>query len=330
MGTYKSFAGRTYALNEAEWQEIALAVFHFQAEHCAVYRTYLNYLGKEVTAVKSIRQIPFLPISFFKSHVVKSGSWREETVFTSSGTTGATTSQHAIPDQAFYLHHARQLFETEYGALSQYHVLALLPSYLERSGSSLIAMADYFIQKSESTYSGFYLNDLDNLIQRIISLAASGRKVLLLGVTFALLDLAERLRGPFRTPLIVMETGGMKGRRPEMTRSELHANLTDRLGVATIHSEYGMTELLSQAYSGGEGIFRSNQSLRVLTRDLTNPLELLGPGETGGINVIDLANVHSCSFIETADLGKTYENGTFEILGRIDNSDVRGCNLLVQ
>jgi hypothetical protein len=328
--TYKSFATKAYAHNEAEWQQIALAVFHFQAEHCAVYRDYLTYLGRNPASVRSIEQIPFLPIGLFKSHAVKSGAWEEEVVFTSSGTTGAITSRHAIPDRNFYLDHAQRLFEAEYGPLTGYHVLALLPSYLERRGSSLIAMADHFIRESKSDFSGFYLKNLDALDARIRALLSTHKRVLLLGVTFALLDLAERIDEPYGTGLIVMETGGMKGRRPEITRSELHAGLMAKFGVPAIHSEYGMTELLSQAYSHGAGVFKANPSLRVLIRDVTSPLELLGFGETGGVNVIDLANAHGCSFIETSDLGKLHENQTFEILGRMDNSDVRGCNLLVQ
>lgn len=330
MVTYKSFGGRTYAYNDTEWQEIALEIFRFQAAQCAVYRDYLTFLGKNPARVQTLWDIPFLPISFFKTHSIRSGNWVDAEVFSSSGTTGVVTSRHALPDKQFYLRHALRLFQAEYGALSNYHVLALLPAYLERPGSSLIAMADFFIRESESTESGFFLYDLKELATRIRRLILSDRKVLLLGVTFALLDLADQLKVPYNDQLIVMETGGMKGRRPEITRGELHRYLTEKLGVSAIHSEYGMTELLSQAYSKGSGVFHGNASLRVLVRDVTSPLEPVEFGETGAINVIDLANVHSCSFIETQDLGKLHENGTFEILGRMDNSDVRGCNLLVE
>lgn len=330
MVTYKSFTGRTYANNDRDWQEIALEVFRFQANACAVYRDYLQYLGKKPADVQTIAEIPFLPISFFKTHLVQSGNWPEAEVFISSATTGTVTSRHALPDKTFYLRHALRLFEAEYGAISNYHVLALLPAYLERPGSSLIAMADFFIRESGSSESGFFLYNLGELTARIRKLLETNRRVLLLGVTFALLDLADQLSAPFDQRLMVMETGGMKGRRPEITRSELHGFLTERLGVPAIHSEYGMTELLSQAYSKGGGIFNTNASLRVFIRDITNPLELVPLGETGGVNVVDLANVHSCSFIETQDLGKLHRNGTFEILGRMDNSDVRGCNLLVK
>lgn len=329
MVTYKSFIGRTYPDNELEWQKIALEIFQFQAEACAVYRSFISQLGVDPKSVKSVGAIPFLPIAFFKNHQVKSGVWQEEVLFRSSGTTGAQTSSHVLPDKNVYVQHAAHLFENAYGAISGYHILALLPSYLERQGSSLIAMVDHLIARSGSPHSGFYLHNRDELIRQIQVLAQGNRKVLLLGVTFALMDLADQLDTPFHVPLMVMETGGMKGRRPEITRMELHEFLTRKIGVANIHSEYGMTELSSQAYSSGAGIFQTNPALRVLIRDITCPQDLVGFGVTGGVNVIDLANVHSCSFIETEDLGKLNENGTFEIVGRLDTSDTRGCNLLV-
>lgn len=329
MATYKSFLGRTYAYNEREWQNIALEVFQFQAAECAVYNRYITTLGRTPASVRSIQDIPFLPISFFKYHPVRSGFWEEQEVFRSSGTTGSNTSRHALPDKVFYLTHALRLFEWAYGPISDYHVLALLPSYQERTGSSLIAMADYFIARSASPHSGFFLHNPDELIHRIRKLGEGEKKILLLGVTFALLDLAELVDQPFKAPLIVMETGGMKGRRPEITRTELHVFLTRKLGVSAIHSEYGMTELVSQAYSQGGGVFHANPSLRVMIRDITSPPELLDLGETGGVNIIDLANVHGCCFIETEDLGKVNKNGAFEILGRLDSGDVRGCNLLI-
>jgi len=315
---------------EAEAEEKAMEIFRFQAENCLVYRQFLQALGRDAAQVKCVQDIPFLPITFFKNHLVKSGSWIPEAVFTSSGTTGPATSHHAVPDVSAYQEHAVHLFEAAYGSLSNYHVLALLPSYIGRPGSSLITMIEAFIRQSGSPHSGFYLNHRAEMPEKLRSLANSGRQILLWGVTFALLDLADELAQPLDGPLLVMETGGMKGRRKEMVRAEVHERLCQRLGVNTVHSEYGMTELLSQAYSSGNGIFSMNSALRVMIRDISNPFAWLPAGQTGGINIIDLANRATCSFIETQDLGKINENGTFEVLGRVDASDLRGCNLLVQ
>ena len=258
--------------------------------------------------------------------MVKTGDWAQELSFSSSGTTGQQVSHHAIPSLTFYVQHSQTIFEAFFGRLNQFHVLCLLPSYLERKGSSLVAMADHFIKESKSSYSGFYLNNLDELVI-ILDKLRGDRKVLLLGVSFALLELAERYDLDLRH-CMVMETGGMKGRRIEMTRQELHGILSSKLHVDTIYSEYGMTELLSQAYSAKGGLFQCPPSMRVILREINDPFSAEIPA-SGIINVIDLANSHSCAFIETRDLGRCHENGHFEILGRVDNSDIRGCNLMV-
>lgn len=268
-----------------------------------------------------------MPISFFKTQALQTGDWVAQTIFRSSGTTGSTTSQHLVRDVAFYERNARRGFEEAYGALSEYTTLALLPAYLERKDSSLVYMADYFIRQSADPQSGFFLNNYDDLAAVLRQYAAENKPTLLLGVSFALWDMAERYQLGFEE-LIVMETGGMKGRRKELTRSELHAILAPAFRQKHIHSEYGMTELLSQAYSQGEGLFRPAPTMRVFTRDITDPLTLQKDGRTGVINIIDLANLDTISFIATDDLGRRYADGSFEVLGRLDAADVRGCNLL--
>lgn len=305
---------------------MALDLFRAQALECAVYHQYLTYLGVEPQLISDIHHIPFLPISLFKHRLVMTGRWTPEAIYTSSGTTGTEVSRHAVSSVSSYLHHARRTFELFYGPLTDFHVLCLLPSYLERTGSSLVAMANDFVLASGSIHSGFYLNDLDALATALDSLR-DGRKVLLLGVTFALLDFAEQFELDL-SHCVVMETGGMKGRRPEITREELHGILTRSFNVPVIHSEYGMTELLSQAYSTGAGLFKCPPTMRVLLREIDDPFSPEYRG-TGVIRVIDLANHHSCAFIESQDLGRVHENGDFEVLGRLDNSDLRGCNLLV-
>ncbi len=251
-----------------------------------------------------------------------------DVIFTSSGTTGAITSRHVVPSLSFYLENCKRNFEFFFGSLSDYHILALLPSYLEREGSSLIAMVNFFIQKSESAHGGFYLNNYETLLEKIDQLRRDNRKVLLLGVSFALLELAEKFEVDL-SHCMIMETGGMKGRRREMTREELHDFLQRRFNVKTIFSEYGMTELMSQAYSLGKGVYRTPPWMKVVIRDINDPFARELPGKTGGLNIIDLANLHSCAFIETQDLSKMAQDGSFEVLGRFDNSDIRGCNLLV-
>jgi len=314
--------------NHNDFNKIALEIFQFQAENCAVYKEFITLLNINISDVKSVNEIPFLPIQFFKSHKVLATKNTIQKTFLSSGTTGNTQSKHHVTDLSIYEKSFTKGFENLYGAIENYTVLALLPSYLERDGSSLIYMANSFIKKSNKPKSGFYLNNLEELHKNLIELDKNNDKTLLIGVSFALLDLVEVYKFDLKNT-IIMETGGMKGRRKELIREELHQVLSSGFGVENIHSEYGMTELLSQAYSKGNGIFECPPWMKVLTRDTEDALTILPEGKSGGINVIDLANINSCSFIATQDLGKTYENGTFEVLGRFDDSDIRGCNLMV-
>ncbi|NEW78928.1 MAG: acyl transferase [Gelidibacter sp.] len=311
-----------------EFEKMALEIFQFQAENNLVYKEFLGYLKIDIYSIKKIEEIPFLPIQFFKSHKVVSSEAAVQRIFLSSGTTGNEQSKHFVTDLSLYEESFTKGFEQFYGAIEDYTVLALLPSYLEREGSSLIYMVNDFIQKSKNEKSGFYLNNLEELVQNLVELDKNNEKVLLIGVSFALLDLVEKRKFQLKNT-IVMETGGMKGRRKELIREDLHQVLKDGFGVEGIHSEYGMTELLSQSYSKGNGIFECPPWMKILTRDTEDALTVLPEGKSGGINVIDLANINSCSFIATQDLGKTYPNGTFEVIGRFDNSDIRGCNLMV-
>lgn len=314
--------------NQKQFDKMALKVFRFQYENNLVYREFCDFLKTDVQKVKTIQQIPFLPIQFFKSHEVVSNSNPIQTTFTSSGTTGMVTSKHLVTDVSIYEESYRKGFSQFYGDIEDYVVLALLPSYLEREGSSLIHMVDDLIQLSNHPESGFYLYNYDELIEKIIQLDQSGQNVILIGVTYALLDLIEKQSFQLENT-IIMETGGMKGKRKEMIREELHQQLCNGFGVKSIHSEYGMTELLSQAYSLGDGIFECPSWMQISIRDTEDALSYVREGKTGGINVIDLANINSCSFIATQDLGKKYSNGSFEVLGRFDHSDIRGCNLMV-
>ncbi|MUH34257.1 acyl transferase [Zobellia amurskyensis] len=314
--------------SQSEFDVQALEVFRHQYHNNAVYREFCSYLRKSDKNVTRVSEIPFLPISFFKSKEIISGNKHPEAIFTSSGTTGSETSKHFVNRIALYEHSFRDAFEHFYGKVDDYCILALLPSYLEREGSSLIYMVDDMIKQSKHADSGFYLNNLDGLQEKLTQLDASGQKILLIGVSFALLDMVETTSLQLKNTLI-METGGMKGRRKELIREELHDILKEGFGVPVIHSEYGMTELLSQGYSKGNGIFETPPWMKILIRDTEDPLAYQGHKKTGGINVIDLANIDSCAFIATQDLGKTYENNTFEVLGRFDHSDVRGCNLMV-
>jgi phenylacetate-coenzyme A ligase PaaK-like adenylate-forming protein len=311
-----------------QFEKIALKVFRYQYENNAIYREFCDLLKTDKGAVKSLEQIPFLPIQFFKSHEVLSSSEPVQETFTSSGTTGMITSKHLITDVTLYEQSYRNAFSEFYGNIEDYAVLALLPSYLERTGSSLIYMVQDLIELSNNENSGFYLHNYDELISKLLELDAAGQNVILIGVTYALLDLIENQKFQLKNTLI-METGGMKGKRKEIIREELHAILCKGFGVSSIHSEYGMTELLSQAYSLGNGIFECPSWMNILIRDPEDALTYVSNGKTGGINVIDLANINSCSFIATQDLGKKYPNNSFEVLGRFDNSDIRGCNLMV-
>jgi len=313
--------------SSTEFEQCALETFRYQYTNNEAYREFCNYLKRTKGSVNHISEIPFLPISFFKSIKVATDGSRPEIVFTSSGTTGERTSQHYVKDTQLYRTSYMTAFEYFYGPISDYCVLALLPSYLEREGSSLIYMVDDLIKKSGHRHSGFYLNNLNELEKKISELEFQGQKTLLIGVSFALLDLVKCHQFKLKHTTI-METGGMKGRRKEIVRQELHRLLQKGFGVSHIHSEYGMTELLSQAYSKGNGIFECPPWMKVMARDTEDPLSFSKIEKTGGINVIDLANRDSCSFIATQDLGKVYNDGSFEVLGRFDHSDIRGCNLM--
>ncbi|MFY7971274.1 MAG: acyl transferase [Flavobacteriales bacterium] len=313
--------------SDFRFEEVAMEVFRYQSAHVSIYKDYLSLLKIAPESINDYKKIPFLPISFFKSHEIISNGFSPEIVFSSSGTTGQKTSKHLVAFKNAYIEHALQLFEEHYGALQDWCVLALLPSYLERTGSSLVLMAESMIAKAKAG-SGFYLHNHTELAQQLRANEAAGIKTLLLGVTFGLLDFAEHFSLPLQHTTI-METGGMKGRREEMTREQVHRFLQHRFGPIPIHSEYGMTELLSQAYSDGGGLFKQNRTLRILLRDTTDPLSAAPNGKSGGINIIDLANFYSCSFIATEDLGKLHENGQFEVIGRFDQSEARGCNLMI-
>jgi hypothetical protein len=312
-----------------EFSNVALAIFRHQATHCRPYREFISHLRIDPLQVTDVAAIPYLPISFFKSHRVVSSIEKEEIIFSSSGTTGQVQSRHYVTALSVYEQSFNDAFAQFYGTAEDTCLLALLPSYLERDGSSLIYMIDALLKQSRHPDSGYFLHNHDDLYQKLITLKAKGQKTILIGVTYALLDFLETYQLDF-PELIVMETGGMKGKRKEMVREELHKILKSGLGVNAIHSEYGMTELLSQAYSDGEGIFRCPDWMKIVLRDTNDPLTLLQSNQTGGINVIDLANINSCSFIATQDLGRLFPDGSFEVLGRFDNADIRGCNLLVQ
>ncbi len=311
-----------------DFTNTALQVFKHQFANNKVYRSFCDLIYVHPSDVHTVEQIPFLPIQFFKTREVLSSADEIQETFTSSGTTGGTTSKHLVTDLSWYETSYLKGFEHFYGNIEDYVVLALLPNYLERKGSSLIYMVDDLIKRSQHTESGFYLNNLDELAQKLKFLDTQGKKVLLIGVSFALLDLIEQYEFNLSNT-IIMETGGMKGRRKELIRNELHTILSNGFGVQNIHSEYGMTELLSQGYSKGNGVFNCPPWMQILTRDTEDALTILPKGKSGGINVIDLANYNSCSFIATQDLGKVYQDNSFEIIGRFDNSDIRGCNLMV-
>lgn len=314
--------------SEEEFESIALELFKFQYQNNLLYQQYCRLLKVNLAEVKGISQIPFLPISFFKTHTVKTGKFKEEAVFLSSGTTGDKQSKHYVKELALYEKSFQKAFCQTYGDISDYCILALLPSYMEREGSSLIYMVEHLINKSGHSKSGFYLHHQNELVNTLRELEQKNQKTILFGVSFALLDFAEEHQLHLKNAIII-ETGGMKGRRKELTRKELHTIYKTKFGVDSIHSEYGMTELLSQAYSTGDGVFHNPGWMKIMIRDVNDPLVFLENEKSGGINVIDLANIHSCSFIATQDLGKKRGDNTFEVLGRFDNSDLRGCNLLI-
>ena len=316
--------------SEIDFWELTRRAYDYQSVNNRLYKEFVTFLGRNRDKVKTAGNIPFLPVEFFRNHRIITGERPVEIVFESSGTSGLLPGRHYVSDLALYERSFFKTFRQFYGEPGDYLIIALLPSYTERGGSSLVYMADKIIKKSHHSQSGFYKGEADTILNAVKKGKEAGSRILLLGVSYALLDLAESGSYSFEG-ITVMETGGMKGRRKELTRSELHSILKEKFNVDTIHSEYGMTELLSQAYSSGEGIFYCPPWMRIILRDPHDPLSLFSqPGKTGGINIIDLANLNSCSFIATGDLGKLHEDGGFEVLGRFDNSDIRGCNLMAE
>jgi hypothetical protein len=324
----KELLNKLEQINSVCFDEICMELFNYQAQENKLYRDFINLLGLNPKDITIPLQIPFLPISFFKTKKIKSGNWEEDLIFKSSATTGSIQSNHYVSDRNFYLNNCINGFSKFYGSPRDYAVLALLPSYLEREGSSLILMTEYFIKLSKYKESGFFLNNMDELAQSLQMCMDKNIPVILLGVSFALLDFAEKYSMPLQN-VIIMETGGMKGRRKELLRDEMHLILKEAFKVNAIHSEYGMTELLSQAYSRGNGVFNCSDTMKILIRDSSDPLTLLPAGRNGAINIIDLANIDSCAFIASDDIGKLNNDESFEILGRLDSGDIRGCNLLV-
>ena len=327
---FRDLAERIFSIqSENDFEKTALEIFRLQSAENSVYGNYVSKLNISPGKIKKIEEIPFIPVEFFKTEIIASGNRKTENIFTSSGTTGSVVSKHYVEDISLYEKSFSECFELFYGKTEEYCILALLPSYLERNDSSLVYMMNDLIKKSNHPKSGFYLHNLDELAGTLNELKSKRQKTILLGVTYALLDLAEKNLVHF-PELTIIETGGMKGKRKEIIREELHEILCHGFDVKKIHSEYGMTELLSQAYSYGDGIFRTPPWMQILIRDTNDPLDILTMNATGGINVIDLANIYSCSFIATQDLGKIHDDKSFEVLGRFDLSDIRGCNLLAE
>jgi len=329
MPETKALEKRIFSItNSHSFNELAVDIFYFQYRNNQVYHRFVNLLGVVPSTIKYYSEIPFMPIEFFKDQKVVSGEFEPETIFISSGTTGQTSSRHHIKSLDLYEQSFIRNFDQQFGAAEDYIILALLPSYLERGGSSLVYMVEKLIGLTNNPLSGFYLDDYKKLTDVLSGLKKSSKKIMLIGVTYALLDLAASY--PMHFPeLILMETGGMKGRRKELLRTEMHELLKKTFGIENICSEYGMTELLSQAYSHKNGIFQTPSWMKILIRDMNDPLSLLDDGKTGGMNIIDLANLYSCSFIATKDLGRKNDDHTFEMLGRYDDSDIRGCNLMI-
>lgn len=336
---------KIFGINQSRFEHLALEIFRFQYANNVIYKRYVDALQIDADAVLSLEQVPFLPISFFKSHAVQSGDFEPEVIFESSGTTGSQKSHHLVRDLLLYEESFLKGFELTYGSVNDWCIIGLLPSYMERKNSSLAYMVEKLVRLTKHTQSGFYLDEYDKLGNVINELETNRQKTLLIGVSFALLDFAEKHELKLRHT-IIMETGGMKGRREEMIRKEMHEFLQKRFAVDTIHSEYGMTELLSQAYSKGKGIFNCPPWMKVMIRDEEDPLNVHSgvvstksgvrvplttqhSALTGAINIVDFANIYSCSFIATDDIGKLYPDGSFEVLGRMDGSDLRGCSLLV-
>ena len=319
---------KIFSKDNFNFDSVALELFNFQYTYNLVYKQFVDYLKINVADVQTVQQIPFLPIEFFKTHPIIIENVATQKIFESSGTTGQTTSKHLVADLNLYEESFEKGFQQFYGNIEDWTILALLPSYLERDTSSLVYMVDDLIKKSKDEHSGFYLNNLNELAAKIDEIKINNSKLLLIGVTFALLDFAEQFPMDL-SDVIIMETGGMKGRREELTREEVHGILTKTFNVKTIHSEYGMTELLSQGYSKGNGIFEVPRWMKIMKRDIYDPFNVSANAGRGGLNVIDLANIYSCAFIATQDLVNIISDTEFEVLGRIDNSDIRGCNLMV-
>jgi phenylacetate-coenzyme A ligase PaaK-like adenylate-forming protein len=324
------FPPRIFNVSDQEsFHDAAMKIFEYQADTNKVYSDFLQGLKILKGDVTKIEEIPFLPVELFKNHIIISGKQSPERIFESSGTTGSSVSRHHVADIGIYEESYSRAFRLFYGEPSDYIIAALLPSYTERENSSLVYMMNGLIKQSGNSSGGFFINNTDELLHRIKKWKSEKQKIMVVGVSFALLDLAEEI-SPDLSGVIVMETGGMKGRRKEITRAELHSVLKEKLNITNVHSEYGMTELLSQAYSKGNGLFQSPPWMKILIRDHQDPLSIIEePYKTGGINIIDLANINSCSFISTGDLGRKHKDGSFEVLGRFDNSDIRGCNLLI-
>jgi phenylacetate-coenzyme A ligase PaaK-like adenylate-forming protein len=329
MNGLKSFKNRLKCTDQDSFADFSLKLFEFQYNNNPVYQEYVDRLGVKGHRIQQPEDIPFLPISAFKHRVVKTFDWNEELIFRSSGTTGMQSSSHYIEDPEFYKDISTSIFKHFYGDPKDYVILGLLPSYKERDNSSLIFMVNNLINLSKSDDSGFYLSNLEELKEKIARLLKSSeKKILLWGVTYALLELAEKYPMNLKDAIII-ETGGMKGRGEEVVREQVHDILKRSFKVEHVHSEYGMTELLSQAYAHKDGLYQYPFWMQVLIREINDPFCICEPGQQGVINIIDLANIHSCAFIATEDLGRVHEDGSFEVLGRLDNSDMRGCNLLL-
>lgn len=326
MQTLNSLKTKVFQTNDQNFEQHALELFRFQYNNNKIYQAYVNHIGVNPANVLHLKHVPFLPIQFFKSHEVRAGNWHSKHIFQSSGTTGAT-SKHYIEDLDFYKKISYKIFSQFFSDVEKSIVIGLLPSYLERDNSSLVYMVNSFIDTSKNVHSGFYLSNLSDLVKKLEDISRQDIPIYLFGVTFALLNLAEKHELNLKN-VYVLETGGMKGRGAELTREELHKKLRDAFHTERVFSEYGMTELLSQAYMKNEGLFHTPPWMKVLIREIYDPFSFAENSKTGIINVIDLANVHSCAFIETEDLGVRIGEG-FKVLGRLDNSDLRGCNLLL-
>ncbi|HYV95705.1 MAG TPA: acyl transferase [Chitinophagales bacterium] len=325
--TREEIRRKIFDADEENFEALALEIFQHQISHNEIYREYCSLLREDASKIQNISDIPFLPIEFFKTHRVVTGDISPQRIFTSSGTTSEKASRHFVSDLKLYEESFLRTFKLFFGEPDLFCILALLPSYLERSGSSLVFMVEGLMNASGHQSNGFYLYNQEELHKKLLELETNKQRTILAGVTFALLDFAEKFPLPLHNT-IILETGGMKGRREEITREELHTTLKNSFHTKKIYSEYGMTELLSQAYSPGDGKFLTPPWMKVLIRDVNDPLQVAEENATGAINIIDFANLDSCSFIATDDVGKMNDDGTFEVMGRMDHSDVRGCNLM--